>query len=252
MGWMRSMRRLHARPQSTPRWILEKTWLLNASRSKQITVGLCLDRKLNVCVAIESPTGLGLKGTQSELEHALSPLFRDVVLKHLNTPGGGNTASFTGEVQYQCILTRCGEPGLRIAKGDAFVILGKATCKALYYLAPVILQRLAFLKETYDVCGPWVATAFDRVLAEAKELGQDLVYKEKAVLDVLTSLSQKVGNKSLWPPVVNVEVEMYFDLLFRHKDLFARMYIDYRTDDDQDDDESPFEDDSMNSFRSYG
>lgn len=234
----RAMRRLVAGPQTTPKWVLDKTWDLNASRSKRITLGLCLDRKLNICIVIENTAGLGVKLTTEELQHLLSPPWRNSVLEHCANPTHPGPISAQGTMQFQCVILRNGEPGLRLCRGECFVILGEVTCKVLYYAAPAILQRLDLLASVWQQCGKWVVRAMESIRTEARLLGSDCLDKERDVYSVLTSLGGKLAADRQMPTMLDIEAELFSDMLFRHKEPIARMYIDYMKhgcDDDDDD-----------------
>lgn len=233
---IRCMRRLFSTSQSQPKWVLEKIWALNASRSKQLTVGLCLERKLNVCAALESPAGLGVKLTQDELEYAVSPDFLQTLLKHLDSPNESTSLCASGAVQFQCIMTQNGEPGLRISKGEAFVILGRATCKSLHQLAPAVRQRLVFLKEVYLVCAKWVVRFMEMVKAESGHMGEQF-HRDRDVLPTLTSLGKALASNKISVYQHEIELEFVKDMIFRYPELVAKMVMDYMSAMDDDDDD---------------
>jgi len=237
----RAMRRLIAPPQDPPKWVLEKCWDLNASRSKQIIVGFDMSRMMDIMILLGTPSGLGVKLSVLEVHHLLSTKLRDVVLEHVEHPKcAGNSHTKAGAAEYLCTVLRSGEPGLRVSKGEEYVVLGKVTCQMLYFMAPAILQRVAFL----DVVGldgaKWIVRYLEAARTEAATLGNAHLTREKDVLPVMTALTGALGAMKLSPTALDVEKEMFSDMVFRHKDLFARMYVDYvgggaRDDDSADD-----------------
>ncbi|XP_034234740.1 uncharacterized protein LOC117641482 [Thrips palmi] len=232
---LRAMRRLVAGPKDPNRWVFEKTWDLNPSRSKRLTLGFDLLRKLDICTVIESPSGLGVKLSVLELQHLLTPSMRTDVFEHLDRPQAeGGVSSRAGNMEFQCVTLRNGEPGLRLAKGESFVILGEVSCTALYYAAPAILQRLDLLDSVGELGAEWLVRSMEVMRAQARSMGQQALSREKEVYPVMTALSGKLGSVKLMAPTLDIEGEFISDMLFRHKELFARMFIDYMRSDDGD------------------
>lgn len=224
----RALRRLVAAHQDPPKWVFEKTWDLNASRSKRLTVGFCLARRLDICITLESPAGLGVKLSVQELQHLLSPKMRVAVFEHLQERKAvGALHTKVGDMVYQCVLLRNGEPGLRLSKDNAFVILGEVTCTTLYYAGPHILQRVALLDNIGLGGAKWVVRILEEVRSEVHAMGYNVLSREKDVYPVLTALSGKLGARRLEPTTLDVEFEMFCDMLFKHKELLARMYVDF-------------------------
>lgn len=224
---VRAMRRLVGSATATPRWVLDKTWDLNPSRSKRLTVGLCLDRKLTICVAVENSGALGVKLTREELIELLHPRLRDIVFDHLQAPTSSGTSMTRGEVEFQCMVLRNGEPGLRLNKGESFVILGDVTCKALYYAAGHILHYVELLRLVQIESPKWLMRGLETLKSEAERLGLGYLDKEKDVWPVLVSVGDAYSSQIPSTDVMTIETEFFKDMLFRHKEPMARMYIDY-------------------------
>ncbi|XP_034250654.1 uncharacterized protein LOC117651045 [Thrips palmi] len=146
----RATRRLLATRQGPPKWVLEKAYPLNPSQSKRIVIGLCLERRLHICVAIENASGLGIKLRSGDLEHLLDRSWVDTVLQHLSEPTAYGKSMKSDGFEFKCTLLRNSEPGLRISALDeekeCYVILGAVTCKRLFELKHALKRKLNMLQ----------------------------------------------------------------------------------------------------------
>lgn len=138
----RALRRIVPNPR-WPCWILEKSWALNPSQSKFLTLGLDLSRCCRVVACISGNKGVQVVLAADELQELLSPAWLKNVAHHFRSPVlPGAVRVLPSQAEFRCVVIGDGEPGLRVSRisGDmnksAFTILGDVTVKTMMMLAP--------------------------------------------------------------------------------------------------------------------
>jgi len=227
----RAMRRLLSTNQSSPKWVLARTYPLNQSQSKRIMVGLCLERRLRICVSLESSSGLGIKFGAAQLEQLLDRSWIDAVLHHLEEPSASGKVVKNGEFEFRCSLLRNSEPGLRISalneEKECFVVIGGITIKRLFDLASVLKRRLEFLRMVTNESDKWLVRWLEGMRAEGVAAGcEEQLTDDLAIELVRDSVDRRGKNLSLGMTQC-VEEEMVNDIMFCHPVLASYMLSDY-------------------------
>lgn len=229
-GFARAMRHRNGTSTTNPRWVLEKTWHLNPSMSKNLTVGYCLERQLQPLVTIQNPAGLGIKMNKNELLTLLDAKWRELVLNHLKNPCPGERRVF-GDFECKCMTLNTGEPGLRLAKvgeKEMFCVLGGITVKNLFDMTPAILERLDMLVCARDLCVTFLVGLLGALRARIR--ADTPVSQPHHVMPYIKDFAKERDSIRIVPPchdVVRMCDEVNSDMLYRHADVTSRMLTDF-------------------------
>lgn len=209
-------------PQDHPKWVLDKTWSLNPSGSKRVTVGLRLEQKLAPGVRIEGQTGLGLSLDEEEFMQLLQS--ERVLMAELKQPSSEteNIGAFKA-VSWKVVFLQNKEPALRVWRDDKYVILGQVTCEMLFFIAPAIVHRMRHLQRVLRTCDQWIVPKLEMVRAESLKACNQGPIDESVVLFVFDFLRFKVLSYDEW----RLGDELFSDMMFKHKFILAKLACDY-------------------------
>ena len=238
----RATRRLLATRQGSPKWVLEKAYPLNHSQSKRVVIGLCLERRLHICVAIENASGLGIKMGADDLEHLLDRSWEEAVLQHLQEPNAYGKSVRRGGFEFRCTLLRNSEPGLRISalneEKECYVILGGITCKRLFEMKYALRHKLEMLKRVSQDSDKWLLRYLEGLKSEiyvralednlTEDLALDIVTKGAEFRDSTNICNERFLSNREWDTMRKIwEVDFVHDMMNCHPILVSRMLIDY-------------------------
>ena len=216
-------------PSINGRWLLEKTYFLNSSRSKMMTIGLDLARDLEPHVAIENTYGVGLVLTQDEINQLLDPEWRSTVDFHFKIPSNPGAVRVLKNCEFRCVMLQNGEdPGLRISKitneRSMYVLLGEITWKNLCRYRPVIDTALSWLSADSEM----FRSKLPRVLMDVKQRAEAIAnpksVRESHVAYALIDVIDGYMNERM---TCKDDVFFMFDLLFRHKDSVKKVVMEH-------------------------
>ncbi|KAK3915276.1 Nucleolar protein 16, partial [Frankliniella fusca] len=213
--------------EGRPRLLLEKSWALNRSHSKTITVGLRLDRNIGVCALISGSPGIGgVALTEMELAALLDSRWMGSVFAHFAHPKFPGASRVLENVEFRCTTLRDGEPSLRIARKGGerlnYILLAEISTKTLLGLADAIQCSVHTLKQYAVESEKWVLSSMNSLRVLAKEM-EVLVETEKEAERVISVFGQRFSNCE----ILSAEQEFLLDLTFKHKEQFGNMFFDY-------------------------
>jgi hypothetical protein len=217
---------------------MEKTWYLNGSRSKRLSIGVDLERQLSVSAVIEGNTGIGVRLDASQLKELLSPGWMAIVLQHIKYPQSPGLVRELKNLTMSCAMIHERNGGLKISTVDdegkhMYVILGEVSCKLLFMYAPAILYRVnAYCDEVMRIAG-WLQENLTQLRALVHIKGPTQLTMQGAIDIISTAATKMSAIESA--ASLHWETEFQFDMFYRHREFLANMLIDLMdTDPDQD------------------
>ncbi|XP_052131583.1 uncharacterized protein LOC127751677 [Frankliniella occidentalis] len=208
------------------RLLMEKTFALNKSRSKVLTLGLRLESRMEVCAVLSSSQGPGVRLTQSELTALLNRRWVSTVLSHFAKPSYPGKSYILDDIEFRCVSTQQTEPALRIARKNedrlGFLLLAEISVKTLFNLADYILCYVDTLVQHSVQCEQWVVGCARELKAISDE-SKILVETEREAEIVIDMYTQKMTDCTF----LDKEKEFLMDLAYFYKPYMARMVYDY-------------------------
>lgn len=223
LGLARALRRLTPTPLG--QLIVDKSMSLNPSRSKQVVLGLDLERRLEPYAVMDNGSGLGVLLTASEVRALLDRQWLDKLQCHLKRPAVPGDCRTSGDgTDFRLVTLRGCEPGMRISTREesgrrSFVLLGYESCKRICVLAPVILRYMEHLDRTKQRCRDSMIIILDDLASELEKRGGTKSVAE----ELIARNAEKLASSSQY----DVQLDLALDLHFRYREFLIGMLCGY-------------------------
>ncbi|KAK3931317.1 Outer membrane usher protein FanD [Frankliniella fusca] len=221
------------------RLLLEKSWRLNKSSTKIISMGLRLDHQIDVCAVLSGSSGqsvrlrdlkpgnITVRLSQNELCALLNPRWAKTVMGHFSTPRVPGAVQVLESCEMRCIVHHADlTPSLKISRsGDGhlgYVLLAEISVKTLFALSEHLHCYMNFLKSYAVECDSWLVNGVRKI----KSLGDEMQISFESEKDVMSVLSF-YGRGLTSCEALTPEKQFLLDLTFSHREQFARCVIDY-------------------------
>lgn len=238
-GLIRSvtMERATKRVIPTPlgKWLLDKTFYLNASRTKRLVLGLDLDRQLEPYAFIDNGSGLGVRLVAEDVRELFAPDWEDKVKKHLRTPSMPGCVKINHGSDFRLNIIRDCEPGMKIATHGEdgrfnYVVLAYVSLVKLYGLGPAIIVYLAHLESLKARAKLWLLETLSKLQLLAIQRGFSSIPNEKHAADIIDSHGSELCNSSKEESdgsfIYDDHFDFVVDLHYKYRDIVARMLYD--------------------------
>lgn len=223
------MRRLA--PSHHGRLCLEKVFYLNSSKSKRLSVGLDLERHLQVHALIEGNNGVRVRLSSDELKELLSEQWRASVLNHMRSPRLPGTVRVLEECEFRNIVIHDGEPALKIVHHsggrDVNIVLAEISCKTLFNIAPAILHKVHALGLDYERAMGWLYGAIRQLKQGLPCDDHTPMQSERGARDYVAMVGAQIAMADDTPH--DQHNDFLMDLFFRHIEYFAKIFFGFIT-----------------------
>lgn len=141
-------RRINMQPDSPCKFIVDKTRSLNRSKSKEVTVGVDVGRRMAIRATFEGANGIEVSMTGADLTKVLRETFMGRLSDHLKFPSPHVYLLRVTECEAKLVVLGEGHAGLKISSlggRQNYVMLGDVSIKILMHLANHIMDYMSGL-----------------------------------------------------------------------------------------------------------